>query len=217
MKNYFLICFLFACWAPNLLAGYTDGFITAGEYEYAVTWRSFNPPLIVNGGGADEISVRDNGRLIVQSTSKPLSLYSPVGGVYDILLYNTSHLLYTGGLTELITIGGNGTINATAELRGGSINLIKSMQFTEKTGSGPHIDLYCQSGWSWINNDPLVGIQGKWLDGSSFNIEFINHADFDPAWTNINVIPEPTTLLLLGLGGLLVQRKKPEIEKGKRK
>jgi hypothetical protein len=29
--------------------------------------------------------------------------------------------------------------SATAEHRGGSINLIKSMQFTEKTGTDPHI------------------------------------------------------------------------------
>jgi len=32
-------------------AGYSDGFITAGEYEFGVTWRSNDPPLIVNGGG----------------------------------------------------------------------------------------------------------------------------------------------------------------------
>lgn len=197
----FGICFLFIFFTPLLVAGYSDGFITSGEYEYMITWRSNNPTLIVDGGGADRISVRDSGRLEVRSTSTPLGI--DIGGVYDIALFNTSHLLYTGGLTELITIGSS----ATAELRGGSINLIKSMQFTEKTGADPHIDLYCQSGWSWISNNPLLGIQGLWLDDTSFYIEFINDSTYDTVWTNINIIPEPTTMLLLGLGGVLIRRK----------
>ena len=33
------------------LADYSDGFITAGEYEYGVDWFSYDPPLIVEGGG----------------------------------------------------------------------------------------------------------------------------------------------------------------------
>jgi hypothetical protein len=189
-------------------AGYSDGFITAGEYEYAVRWSNYQTPLIVDGGGADQISVRDNGRLIVKSTSKPLSAYHPVGGVYDILLYNTAHLLYLDGVTELIRITGNGTINSTAELRGGSINWINSMQYTATLGLGPHIDLYCQPGWSWLDGDPMKGIKGNWMDGSPFEIKFSNDPTYDPVWTNINVIiPEPATLMLLGIGGILLRRK----------
>jgi hypothetical protein len=43
-------CFLLmVVFAPALLAGYSDGFITTGEYEYGVEW--FSGSLVVNGGG----------------------------------------------------------------------------------------------------------------------------------------------------------------------
>jgi hypothetical protein len=179
-----------------------DGFLTEGEHEWLVTWSNYQVPLIVDGGGAYRISVRDNGRLIVKSTSTPLSMDG--GGVYDILLGNNAHLLYLDGATEFIGIGGN----ATAVLMGGSINLIRSGQYTITTGTGPHIDLFCQPGWSWILDNPMLGIQGEWMDGSPFRIQFINDATYDPVWTNINVIiPEPATLMLFGIGGILFRRK----------
>jgi hypothetical protein len=158
--------------------------------------------LLLRGGGAIQISVRDNGRLIVQSTSTPLQRY--VSGVYDILLFNGS-LLYLDGVTELIAINDD----SVADLKGGSINYIKSMQYTNMTGDDPHVNLYCLPGHAWINGDPLKGVQGRWWDGSPFSIQFINHVEFDPAWTNINfIIPEPATFVLLASAGLLLRRKK---------
>lgn len=190
-------------------ASYRDGYLTAEDgYQYGfITWRSFDPPLIVDGGGAIEISVRDNGRLIMQSTSAPLApAWDPhPGGVYDILLGHNAQLLYLDGVTEFIGIGGN----ATAVLKGGSINLIRSGQYTITTGAGPHIDLYCQPDWSWLyTDDKITGITGFWMDDSFFRINFIDDATYDPVWTNINVIiPEPATLMLLGIGGILLRRR----------
>lgn len=177
-----------------------DNKITAGEYAFSLTWRSFDPPLTVDGGGAYEISVRDNGRIIVQSTSTPLIM--DVSGVYDILLYNTSHLLYLDGVTEYIRVGQN----ATADLKGGSINYIKTMRYP--VPNNENVFIYAQDGWSWIDGDPMKGIRGNWLaDGSDFSIKFINDLDYGPVWQNIKVVPEPATLFFLCLGSLLTLQK----------
>jgi hypothetical protein len=180
-----------------------DAEISEGEYGYA-RWVSYEPALVVNGGGAERIEMRDSGRLIVESTSTPLDLLGGTG-VYDILLFDESQLLYKDGVTEFIRL----TQNNTAVLEGGSINLIKTLRYAAP--GNENIFIYAQEdSWSWINNDPLEGIQGNWLtDGSPFRIEFINMTDdgYDPVWENIEVItPEPATISLFGLGILLLRR-----------
>ena len=197
----FMVCSTLA------LADYSDGFITAGEYEYFV--QLFNHDvLIVEGGGADIIEARDFSYVEVRYTSSPLGL--DVGGVYDILLDGYSELLYLDGETEAITIYDY----ALATLKGGSINYIDSMQNTDTT----HIDLYCQPGWSWLYDDEdfdgideIVGITGLWEADSDFNIGFINDYTFgyDPVWMNINIveIPEPATLLLISFGVAFIRKR----------
>lgn len=181
-----------------------DGFLTEGEHEWFITWRSFSPPLVVDGGGALEISVRDYGRLIIKSTSKPLNMDG--GGVYDILLFDNAQLEYLNGVTEFIRV----TQNNAVELKGGSVNSIKTMRYAASGNENIFIHAF-QDSWSWIDGDRNKGIQGYWLaDGKYFRIEFFNDDVFgtDPVWMSVKVIPEPATFLLIGIGGLLLRKRK---------
>ncbi len=196
---------LFACCLCPVYAGYDDGLISAGEYEWGV--ELFGGTLVVDGGGAMVIEARDSCRVEVYSTSSPLG--TGVGGIMDLALTNTSHLDYYGGLTQELTV----QKNATAHLRGGRIDFITSMQFVtwvDGQPTGQHIFIYAKKGWEWkYENGVIRGITGLWWDdGSGFDIRLINHPDFDPAWANIKVIPEPTTLLLMGFGAFLLHRRR---------
>ncbi len=188
------------------LAGYDDGIISTGEYEYGVEWFTDSPPLIVEGGGADVIDALSSSYLEVRYTSIPVAGDWNTGGIRDIVLNQNSELCYLNGATDLISFYGS----STATLKGGSINSIRSFQVVDATGN---ITIECQPGWSWLyTSGEIKGIAGLWADGSSFEIDFIDkdHLGYDPVYENINVVevPEPITLTLLGLGGLLIRKRK---------
>ena len=107
-------------------AGYSDGWITAEEYEGHVSWTNSNQSLIVDGGGAIGIEMRNHSQLEVRSTSSPLGLGS---GIQVIGLNDYSHLDYRNGETFNLMLYGN----ATADLYGGRIDYLTSFQYAATT------------------------------------------------------------------------------------
>jgi hypothetical protein len=124
----------------------------------------------------------------------------------DLVITNTSRMDYYGGETQELSL----FKNAEAYLYGGRVDFISSHQFVAWVDGKPigqHIHIDAHRGWEWkYENGEIRGIAGLWQDGSAFDIRFINDPDYDPTWTNINVVPEPMTVLLMGVGGLLLRR-----------
>jgi hypothetical protein len=198
---------LFACCLCPVYAGYDDGLISAGEYEWGV--EVFGGTLVVDGGGAYRIEARNFSKVEVWSTSTPLG--TGVGGIMDLCIDDNSRLDYYGGVTEeLVTFR-----NAVAHLQGGRIDGISSAQYVtwvDGEPTGQHIFIHARDGWEWkYENGKIRGIAGLWLDsGTPFDIRFTTRYEahgFDPVWANVKVVPEPASLMLLGLGGLLLRRR----------
>ena len=199
---------LFACCLCPAYGGYeyADRVISAGEYVPGVDWLS--GILVVDGGGAYRIEARDSSKVEVYSTSTPLG--TGIGGIMDLMLTNTSQLDYYGGETQELII----RRDATAHLQGGRIDGISSAQYVTWVNgepTGQHIFIYARDGWEWkYENGKIRGIAGLWLDsGTPFDIRFttLYEPDYDPVWANVKVVPEPVSLLLMALGGLLLRRR----------
>ena len=188
----------------------------SNTYEYDVKLE--NESLLVTGGGAELIWAKYSSYVEIENT---LPLQIDVGGIADLSVDDSSSLNYFGGETDLLKVRNN----ATASLRGGRINYISSYQ---------DADDLVQVGWDYENNVPIFrkhiemivrqwayNSQTKVLSGvwnvdnnndslfDTFTIQLHNQTGYDPVIDNITftIIPEPLTLLLFGMGGILLRRK----------
>ena len=191
------VCIGFASLSDSVHA--KDGLLGPGEYEGGRIKMVHCENLLIQGGGADWIEARDESYIKVDYTSVSSNPAKPVTnstGIWDIMLYDNSRLLWLDGAIDEITVRDN----SQAVLKGGYVGAITLLH---RPQDSCYVEIWCQDNYFMDEN----GISGFWLDGTAFSIDFIDEGPFVTS-DYIKVVPEPATLMLIGIGGLLIRRKK---------
>jgi hypothetical protein len=159
--------------------------------------------ILVNGGGGGRLTLLNTNYARIESTT-PLGAYYGAGqwegGIWQIGAASSSDLDIFGG-----EIGRLDTVNsAHVSLYGGRILTISSDQRVLADGI-KYIDIFCKN---YSYNSTSNMLTGTWGNDSTFSIYLIDTNAYTPAIDNINFItvPEPLSLMLLGLGGLAARR-----------
>ncbi len=170
----------------------TDYTITSGYYG-TKTYRD-NDTLLMTGGGVNSITAENESFLDIRNTS-PLAAGS--GGIWTLLLWDNSRLLLSGGEINLFEIDDY----ATAVLSSGWINTLRN----ESQLGYAQIEIICKE---YSYNSQTKKLTGIWGNDSAFNIQLADLAGYVPTYNilEFTIIPEPTSLALLALSGLLLRR-----------
>jgi hypothetical protein len=201
-----------------LLALIAVGVCTSVSFAYTYEVDTFGPIpdlhgtetlLMTDQGGDNMMYLFDESSARIEGTSE---LDQGSGGIWVLNLVGESHLDFLGGQLHILDIHND----ATATLSGGLIEAIYSKQriwdddFDPAVRiSDPHITMYYSGDLPTVQEvDGFDFLVGNWMDGTGFNIYLHDLDDYPDAIDNIQFIPEPATLALFGLGGLLLRKKK---------
>lgn len=162
-------------------------------YTFGVELNSES--LLITGAGVDDLRAFGESYVEVHNTAP---LEQDIGGIYTLSLDDYSTMNYYGGDMGSFRI----IDNAEAVFSGGRIDYISSYQYSNEK---KHITFICD-----VDSVNLTGnlLTGNWLDGSGFSVILQNQAGYSSVYSNINFIPEPCTLSLLGLGTLALRFKR---------
>ena len=194
MKRLILCLLLLSFFVPTSFGEITFDYTISDTYEFG-TFVLDSESLLVTGAGADNIFANGESYIEVHNTAP---LQENLGGIHGLILDDFSILNYYDG-----EMGGFRIYDdATATFSGGSINYISSYQDSDLT---KHITFIADLDTIGFNSGILTG---NWLDGSGFSVTLLDQSGYDSVYSNINFVPEPATIALFGLGGLMLRRRK---------
>jgi len=172
--------------------------------------------LTMTGGWGNHLSMGGYSIANIKGTD-------PIKGVSKISVGGYSTLNLFGGNIGNIESNNQTTINMTSGsvnsikmhsgsrsyLYGGQINTLASDQLAVIPNTTVQLDwihIYCLPGYSYDDNLNLLS--GQWGDGTPFDIT-LQDIGTSPTYDVIefHIIPEPGTIILLGLGGICLKRR----------
>ena len=131
------------------------------------------------------------------------------GGIWDFTSAGYSQLEFSGGGVHEFTIGSY----AEATFSGGRIDEIRSYQQAWVVGGDPpspvpypHITFVCDVD-SVLHDTQTNILTGEWLNGTGFKIQLVDVDGYSPVFDNMQFIPEPGTLLLMGAATLFIRKR----------
>ena len=200
-----------------------------GEYTGGITLDD-SDTLLMTGGTCVQLVMQNISIATIEDTA-PLGENSSDGGIWslsgggqelnilggEIRKIETSVDLITnisGGYIKELTVKSRSFTN----ISGGQIDLLISEQTVPWGWVGvepepreyvpfPYVNIICRSN-SWDETTNIL--TGVWEDYSTFNIQLEDVDGFDKAIDNIEftIVPEPVSLVLLGLGGLIIKTRR---------
>jgi hypothetical protein len=213
-----------------------SNFVPVNVDYYTLTPPGTTLILTSGGSTATDLRVYHFGQLTISGGSVGGSLWMYDNSSSDIVsgyvhgyirLFDNTHLTMSGGsnLSNWMGVFENGQ----AEISGGNFGVLNVADNGQVSLFGSDFAIGGQSVSGLLNIPQLVQeglltateypdyyniqyrglLSGRLFDGTSFinNIEITHFTDGRGATANINLIPEPATLLLLGLGAVMLRRK----------
>jgi hypothetical protein len=162
--------------------------------------------ILVNGGGGNTLWLSTNSTGRIESTSR--TAFNPAFGIGQVGVGSSANLQVAGGEIGLINMWGS----ARATLSGGSITTLRWRDQAIPPQPVKRIDVVCQSYYYTASSQMLTGL---WCNGEPFAINVTELTGYPRDFTydsiNFTIVPEPFTLGLLALGGLMVRSRRSRL------